>query len=62
MSFPGLPNRGLSGGGDGAATAGMSEQEQVMVKTVSDRVCNKPTGRNLTRFNTDASSHGELSC
>jgi len=31
MSFPGMPGRGLGGGGD---TAGMSTQEQAMVKNV----------------------------
>lgn len=36
MSFPGLPSSGLGGGvGGGGDNAGMSAQEQTMVKTVS---------------------------
>ena len=35
MNYPGVPGRGLAGGG--GATAGMSEQEQAMVKGVSLR-------------------------
>lgn len=43
MSFPGIPNNGLSGslggvrgvGGGGGGNAEMSAQEQSMVKTVS---------------------------
>ena len=33
MNYPGIPSRGL--GGDGSGTAGMSEQEQAIVKGVS---------------------------
>lgn len=60
MSFPGLPSRGLGGGG--ADSVGMSEQEQTIVKTVSNSISNKAIDREVIIPTADASSHGELSC
>ena len=57
MNYPGMPSRGLGGGGSG--TAGMSEQEQAIVKGVGfhpsllDQVAN-------AIVTTDQRSNGEL--
>lgn len=59
MSFPGIPG---VGGGGGATTAGMSDQEAAMVKAVRAKLQDVSSYQVADRLATaDARSHGELS-
>ena len=57
MNIPGIPGRGVNGSSGG----GMSEQEQLMVKSVcSERVYHRPSIIELRREFIDASCNGKL--
>lgn len=59
MSFPGISG---AGGGGGASTAGMSDQEAAMVKAVRAKLQYISSYQIADRLATaDARSHGELS-